>query len=117
MKRVRAYQIYDFKDLKGKSPFRRWVGKLKESKLKVLIAKRLKRISEGNLGDYKPISDQLYELRIHVSPGIRIYFGIDEEVIVVLLYGGEKGSQERDIEKAKGYWKQYLEMEKTRKSK
>ena len=60
----------------------------------------------GNFGDCKPLESEkgLFELRMHMSPGFRIYFGKRGKKVVILLCGGDKGSQKRDISRAKKYW-------------
>lgn len=62
----------------------------------------------GNLGDCKSIGDGVFELRISFGPGYRVYFGQDGPKVVVLLCGGDKRSQKRDIAKAKLLWMEYL---------
>lgn len=80
--------------------FQQWLKKLdRTTRLKLL--ERLDRISYGNLGDCKAIANDLFELRCFFSGGIRLYFTICQLQIVLLLVGGNKDSQERDIEKAK----------------
>lgn len=73
------------------------------------VAARLARVEGGNLGDCKTIKggQGVKELRIPKGPGYRIYFGEDGDTIVILLTGGGKGSQKKDIEKAKAFWKDY----------
>lgn len=89
----------------GKSPFSQWEDKL-DTKSQAIIANRLDRIRLGNFGDCKPIKggNGVKELCVDFGPGYRIYFGMRGSTIVVLLIGGEKKSQLRDIEKAKQYW-------------
>lgn len=89
----------------GKSPFHDWHSKLSQS-MRAIIRTRLDRVSLGNFGDSKLIKggDGVWELRIDCGPGYRIYFGKKGKVVVVLLAGGDKGSQVRDIAKAKRYW-------------
>lgn len=70
------------------------------------IRKRLLRIENGNLGDYKSVGDGVFELRFFFSSGYRVYFGFDGETIVLLLCGGDKSSQAKDIKKAKDIWKE-----------
>ena len=72
---------------------------------------RLDRIALGAFGDYKPIKGAhgLFELRIDFGPGYRIYFGNQGSQLVILLIDGDKGSQSRDIAKAKRYWESYKE--------
>jgi putative addiction module killer protein len=72
------------------------------------ILDRLFRIESGNYGDYKSLKEGVLELRLKFGPGYRIYFGEDGDTVVVLLNGGDKGRQTKDIETAKAYWKEYL---------
>ncbi|MBF5058634.1 type II toxin-antitoxin system RelE/ParE family toxin [Candidatus Neptunochlamydia vexilliferae] len=73
--------------------------------------KRIARLEVGNFGDAKAIKGcrGLYELRIHIGPGYRIYFGRQGNIMVILLSGGKKGTQRQDILKAGEYWQDYLE--------
>ncbi|MYE88885.1 type II toxin-antitoxin system RelE/ParE family toxin [Candidatus Poribacteria bacterium] len=64
------------------------------------------RLHLGNFGDYKRLTTDLYELRIHYGPGYRVYLGVADRVIVILLCGGSKKTQRRDIQKAKEYWEE-----------
>ncbi len=72
------------------------------------ILNRLFRVANGNYGDDKSLKDGVYELRFTFGPGYRVYFGEDGPYLVVLLCGGDKSSQEKDIETAKAYWEAYL---------
>jgi len=69
----------------------------------------LDRIQIGNLGDYKSLGAGLFELRFHFGPGYRVYFGMDGESLILLLFGGNKANQLKDINKAFSYWRVYLE--------
>ena len=71
------------------------------------IQKRLDRLEDGNFGDCRSVGSGVFELRFHFGAGYRIYFGEVENTIVLLLCGGDKSSQARDIERAKDYWLQY----------
>lgn len=95
-----------------KEPFNDWASDL-DYKTKSIVLERLTRIETGNFGDCKPIKGYrgIYELVINFGPGYRIYYGKQGSVIVVLLLGGEKKSQKRDIEKAYRYWIHYTEEE------
>ena len=66
----------------------------------------------GNLGDCKPVGDRVFELRIHYGPGYRVYLGKDGEKLVILLGGGIKKRQQKDIDQAKGLWKEYKKRKK-----
>jgi putative addiction module killer protein len=94
----------------GKQPFIEWQQEL-DAKAKVVILSRLARIRGGNLGDCKQIKggEGIWEFRIDYGSGYRIYFGKKGTTIIVLLTGGDKGSQNRDIAKAKRYWLAYKE--------
>lgn len=93
-----------------KEPFTEWLDDL-EVKAQSIVYTRLDRVALGNFGDCKSIkgSQNIFELRIDFGPGYRIYFGKDGARLVVLLIGGDKGSQSRDIAKAKRYWQSYKE--------
>ena len=81
--------------------FRKWRTKLKDERARALIASRLDRLAFGHTGDAEPVGDGISELRIHYGPGYRVYFQKRGAVLVVLLCGGDKGSQARDIKAAK----------------
>ena len=72
---------------------------------------RLERIKLGNLGDFRSVGEGVCELRIDYGPGYRIYFGQIGNIIVILLLGGDKSTQNRDIRKAIEYWKDYRSQE------
>jgi|UPI0005878B59 putative addiction module killer protein len=81
--------------------FKKWISALKDKQAKARILIRLKRMIEGNPGDVKPVDAGVYEMRIHVGKGYRVYYIALENVIIVLLCGGDKSSQREDIERAK----------------
>ena len=91
----------------GKSPFLDWLHALKDVRGRAIIRARLNRIELGNLGDCKNVGDGVFEFRIAFGPGYRVYFGMQGETLVVLLCGGDKSTQTRDIVKAKLLWKEY----------
>ena len=80
--------------------FRKWDGKLRDKRAKALIAARIFRLSNGLPGDVKSIGGGVSELRIHYGPGYRVYFQQVGTELIILLCGGDKSSQQRDIEKA-----------------
>jgi len=81
--------------------FTKWFIKLKDIQGKVAILRRIDRVKEGNFGDHKPVGDEVSELRVTVGAGYRVYYTKIGNDIVILLVGGNKSSQRRDIEKAK----------------
>jgi len=90
------------------SEFDKWLRKLKDIRAKSKILVRIQRIElKGNFGDYKPIGDGLNELRITEGKGYRIYYKEHGETIILLLYGGNKSTQDADIDKAKTLWTKY----------
>jgi putative addiction module killer protein len=73
---------------------------LKDKRAAARIQMRLDRLADGNPGDVKPVSSGLSELRVDVGPGYRVYYQQHGDVLIVLLCGGDKSTQQRDIEKA-----------------
>jgi putative addiction module killer protein len=88
-------------ELKQTDVFRKWERRLKDQKAKALIAARLFRLANGLPGDVSPVGSGISELRIHYGPGYRIYFQQRGERIIILLCGGDKDSQVRDIAAAR----------------
>jgi putative addiction module killer protein len=88
----------------GKEPFTEWRKEL-EVQAQAIVAGRLARVRGGNTGACKPITGYqgLYEIVIDVGPGYRVYYCIDDLTTYIILFGGEKKSQKRDIEKAYRY--------------
>lgn len=81
--------------------FADWFAALRDNRVKNRIAARIVRIEAGNFGDCKPVGEGVSELRIDVGPGYRVYFTQADGELVILLCGGDKGSQQRDIAMAK----------------
>lgn len=96
-----------FKDASGKSPFKKWYESLTDSLVQTIIDSRLVRVRLGNIGDCKPVGRGVYELKITHGPGYRIYFGKENERAIILVCGGDKGSQRNDIKKAQELWKSW----------
>lgn len=93
-------------------PFGEWLDSLKDRKARAKIFTRLDRLALGNPGDCKSIGAGLSELRIDFGPGYRVYFGQDGEILIILLCGGDKDSQDKDIIVAKEYWADYKRRKK-----
>lgn len=91
----------------GVVPFTRWYRELRAESTARRIRERLARVRAGNFGDVRSVGDGVQELRIPVGPGIRIYLGRVDGSVVLLLVGGDKHSQTRDIRLAKLYWKEF----------
>lgn len=89
-----SYQLHATKD------FNKWLKKLRDKNTKIKILARLDRMENGNFGDYKQVQTDLFELRFFFGGGLRIYYTIRDNRIIFLLVGGNKSSQQRDIQKA-----------------
>lgn len=88
-------------EIKQTETFRKWRVQLKDERVRGLIASRLDRLSFGHAGDVEPVGQGISELRIHYGPGYRIYFHKRGDTIIVLLCGGDKSTQAKDIKTAK----------------
>jgi putative addiction module killer protein len=92
----------------GKRPFKEWLEGMKDVNGRAKIRIRLDRARLGNLGDHKHIGAGMWEFRIDYGPGYRVYYGKEGNRLLLLLIGGDKSSQSRDIEQAQGYWQDHL---------
>ena len=101
----RELQIY--RNRRGQEPFTKWLTSLSDKITRKRIQTRLSRVEAGNFGDCKKIAPGVFELRLRI--GYRIYFGAVGDTIILLLGGGDKSSQQKDIQNAKLCWKEYLE--------
>ncbi len=99
---IRKYRLSD-----GLVPFDRWIAKLRDGRATARILVQLDRLRLGLPGDWKSVGEGVFELRIFEGKGYRVYFGREGKAIVVLLCGGDKSTQVRDIELAKTYWRAY----------
>jgi putative addiction module killer protein len=94
-------------ELKQTETFRKWRIRLKDVRARALIASRLDRLAYGHAGDEKQVGEGISELRIHYGPGYRVYFHKRGKTVIVLLCGGSKNTQDKDIKTAKrlaGEW-------------
>ncbi len=88
-------------EIRQTAEYESWFEKLRDLQAKARILARIRRLSLGNLGDIKPVGEGVSELRITYGPGYRVYVKQQGDVLVILLVGGDKSSQKRDIERAK----------------
>ncbi len=105
---ARPREVIVYADSGGKEPFTLWLKALRDPKTRRRILQRIARLQSGNYGDFKSLKDSVFELRLSFGSGYRVYFGEDGDTVVVLLSGGDKSTQSKDIETAKRYWKEYL---------
>ena len=101
MLEVRYYVADD-----GRSPYADWFASL-DSVARAKVAAAIVRIGQGNLSNVKPIGEGVLEFRINFGPGYRVYLGRDGDVLVILLIGGTKKRQPRDIKAATEFWRTY----------
>lgn len=104
----RRLQVYRTPD--GTSLFDEWLESIQDKRTQSRIQTRLDRLESGNFGDCRAVGRGVFELRLHFGAGYRIYFGEVDNTVVLLLCGGDKSSQVRDIEQAKMYWQMYKEI-------
>lgn len=97
-------ELVYYQEENGRSPFIEWMTALRDKLAKARIASRLRQIESGNFGDAKPVGEGVTELRIHVGAGYRVYCGQHGQHWVILLCGGDKDSQTKDIVRAKALW-------------
>lgn len=95
----------------GRLPFDEWLRELRDQNVIARVLARIGRVRLGNLGDCKPVGEGVSELRVDYGPGYRIYFGQKGGTVVILLSGGDKRTQERDIRQARQYWYDYQQRE------
>ncbi len=93
-------------EVRRSAVFETWLRGLADKTAAAIVARRVRRIAMGNLGDTKSVGDGVSELRIHHGPGYRVYFTRRGNTVIVLLCGGDKGSQARDIIQAKALAKE-----------
>ena len=96
-----------YEDVNGNKPFVDWIEGLRDVIGRKRILARIKRLGQGNFGDCESVGEGVSELRLFFGPGYRVYFGEQNNDIIILLIGGDKSSQGKDIEVAKAYWKEF----------
>ncbi len=98
-----------YRDQNGRVPYTKWLESIRDSSVLSDIERRIDRLAAGNPGNFKYLGNKVYELKLDFGPGYRIYYGYDGLNIVLLLCGGDKSTQQKDVAKAKKYWKIYKE--------
>ena len=97
----------------GREPFNEWLDSLKDAKTVARIISRLERVELGNYGDAKSVGEGVKELRYTFGAGYRVYFAEVENMVLLLLCGGDKSSQRRDVKTAQSYWQDYRRRQET----
>jgi putative addiction module killer protein len=96
----------------GDEPLTEWLNGLKDQKARIAIRMRLGRMQLGNFGCCKTVGEGVSEMKIDLGPGYRIYYGMIGRMVVLLLCGGDKGTQNKDIRRALDYFKDYKQRAK-----
>jgi putative addiction module killer protein len=91
----------------GLVPFDEWFDSLHDQRMQAAVDSRLARLRAGNFGDSKSVGGSVFETRINFGPGLRVYYGLRGQKIIVLIGGGDKRSQSRDIRRAQQLWQQF----------
>jgi putative addiction module killer protein len=100
MPRIEHYETPD-----GSDPIQEWLGKLRDKRARATVLRRLDRLAAGNFGDHFFCGDGVWELRIDLGPGYRVYYALGIRGIIFLLCAGDKRKQQADIKRAAGYWR------------
>jgi len=103
-RKVETYVTQD-----GEDVFQAWLDGLTDSRARILIDKTIAKVRLGNLGDHKSVGEGVQEIRLDHGPGYRIYFAEHGNTLVILLCGGTKKRQQKDIAQAKHYWMDWKE--------
>lgn len=108
---IKKKTVVIYANKRGREPFSKWFSSLKDRTFRARIRNRISRLELGNFGDCEPVGEGIFELRFFFGSGLRIYFAKYERMEVILLCGGDKKTQNRDILKAKDYWKEFKNNE------
>jgi putative addiction module killer protein len=103
-----ALSVREYETADGEVPFRDWLSTL-DRPVRARIQARVLRFESGHLGDHKSVGSGLQEARVMFGAGYRIYVGQDGASVVLLLIGGTKATQDKDIRRARDFWRDYLE--------
>ena len=101
------YEIDYYSTESGGKPFKEWLEDLRDVQGRARIRVRLDRARLGNLGDNRSVGEGVHEFRIAYGPGYRVYFGLEGNRLILLLLGGDKSTQQKDIARAKEYWRDH----------
>ncbi len=108
------YHIKVYLQNNGRAPYSEWIESL-DGSVRARIVARIARFEDGHFGDYKSVGDGVIEARFFFGSGYRIYFSIQNDQIILLLTGGDKSTQDKDVDKAKEFLKSYLEVSNANK--
>ena len=103
--------IREYVDTEGRSPYGKWFARL-NARAAAKVATALIRMEQGNLSNAKGVGGGISEFRIDFGPGYRVYFGNDGDTLIILLGGGTKKRQQKDIEAARSIWRSYQQRKR-----
>ena len=104
---METVEIRNYETADGVQPVAVWMNNLRDSTARLRIAARIERLGKGLPGDRKSAGGGVRELRIDHGPGYRVYYAQHGNALILLLCGGDKRTQAKDIERAHEYWKDY----------
>lgn len=107
MPEAKPRRLFEYQARDGRIPFREWLDGLRDFDARVSIDARLARVRAGNLGHAREVGEGVVELKIDIGPGYRVYVGQHGRELVIVLAGGDKSSQQEDIENAKSNWRDF----------
>jgi len=107
-----VFDLIVYQQDQGQRPFDYWFDSLRDKNAQARIARRIRQVQAGTLGDCKPVGEGVLELRVDVGAGYRIYCGRSGTTLVILLCGGDKSTQSKDIERAKEFWADWKRRQK-----
>lgn len=105
------YTIEYYITATDRKPFKEWIDNLADITARARIRVRLDRVRLGNLGKNRHVGEGVYELKIDYGPGYRVYYALNGKTVVLLLLGGDKATQKKDILQAKAFWEDHKERE------
>ena len=100
-------RINEYTDEQDRSPYAVWLASLRDVRARARVIMQVDRMELGLFGDSEPVGEGLSELKIHYGPGYRVYYGKESQDTYLLLCGGNKSTQSKDIKRAKTYWREY----------
>ena len=107
-------EVRQYRSVDGHTPFGTWLASLRDPRARARIVARIDRLVAGLKGDWRSVGRGVIELRVDCGPGYRIYVGQSGQALVILLCGGDKRTQVRDIEAAHEYWTDYQKRSRER---
>ena len=106
---IKHRRVDYFSTPSGKHPARDWLLSIKDNLTQAILFKRIRQAGNGHFGKTRHVGDGVSELKINFGPGYRIYYGIHQDELILILMGGSKSTQQDDIKKARAFWLSWKE--------